>query len=168
MVFFAGIEYQYQESEFIISFPVIMFLWVNLHGGFISGLLLIGIYWGGNFIGAMISDGDEKKLYNKKAKYYFFILFLCLISSLINPHFYRILLFPFSLISEKTFMDNVSESYSPNFHDPIYIVFELMLLLSIIIFVISRRRLGMVEIVLALLFLFICPFILAAIYPYSL
>jgi len=37
-------EYQYRQKNRLYLLPPIMLLWVNLHGGFLTGFILIGIY----------------------------------------------------------------------------------------------------------------------------
>ncbi len=146
-------QFQYRNRKWLFILPLIMLLWVNLHGGFITGILLTGVYFIGNFIQTSFSDGEKRKICKGKARILFLILSLCVISALLNPNGYKILLFPFSIISEKIFMDNVSEFLSPNFHDLSYIIFEIFLLMSIFIFMVSIKRCTLIEIMLVILFI---------------
>jgi hypothetical protein len=58
----------------IFIFPLIMLLWTNLHGGFVAGLGLIGIYIAGEFL-------------NKKNPLIYIAIFLLSLSmTLINPY----------------------------------------------------------------------------------
>ena len=41
--------YQYKNRNYLYLLPIIMILWANLHGGFMGGFMLIGIYLFGNF-----------------------------------------------------------------------------------------------------------------------
>jgi hypothetical protein len=41
-------------------FPLVMLLWVNLHGGFMIAFVLIGIYLIGNLVKFLTSRGEEK------------------------------------------------------------------------------------------------------------
>jgi hypothetical protein len=126
-----------------------MLLWVNLHGGFIAGLLLIGVYITGNASMAIFQKGNrQQNIGNLKTLAVFFIL--CLLASLINPKGYKILLFPFNLISNTFIMDHVSEFLSPNFHEKL--TYEYMLLLMILVFGVSLLRLNAIEAILVLLF----------------
>lgn len=145
-------EHQYRDRNILLFMPFIMLLWVNLHGGFVIGFLFLGIYFLGNLIGAITSDGENRNVCKKKAKYYFVITALCLVTILINPYSFQILPFPFAIISNKFFMDNVAEFLSPNFHSPEVLNFEILLLFTIIIFVFSVRRLNLIEIFLFIIF----------------
>ena len=42
-------DYQLSHRNTLIYFPPLMLLWVNLHGRFVIGLLLLVIYASGNF-----------------------------------------------------------------------------------------------------------------------
>lgn len=134
----------------LYSFPLIMLLWVNLHGGFIIAFVLMGIYLLGNFLKFVTSVGEKKREYREKTGFLAMITSFCLLTSLINPIGYHILLFPFKLASNKFIMDNVSEFISPNFHDPM--IFTYLLLLMIAIFALSGKALNIVELMLIILF----------------
>ena len=141
--------YQYKQKNYLYLLPPLMLLWVNLHGGFIAGLLLIGVYITGNASMAIFQKGNrQQNIGNLKTLAVFFIL--CLLASLINPKGYKILLFPFNLISNTFIMDHVSEFLSPNFHEKL--TYEYMLLLMILVFGVSLLRLNAIEAILVLLF----------------
>jgi len=42
--------YQYREKNYLLLFPPLMLLWVNLHGAFFLGFFLGGVYFLGNFV----------------------------------------------------------------------------------------------------------------------
>jgi hypothetical protein len=130
--------------------PLVVLLWVNLHGGFIIAFVLIVIYLSGNFFKFVTSAGEEKKEFRRKTWSLAMITSFCLLASLVNPIGYHILLFPFTLASNKFIMDNVSEFISPNFHDPM--VFTYLLLLMIAVFALSGKGLNVVELMLIILF----------------
>jgi hypothetical protein len=142
--------YQYEDRNHLYFLPPIMLLWVNLHGAFILGPLLIGVYLFGNIVFSLTSGGAEKQQYKQKARNLALTMFACLILSLINPYSYHILLFPFEISSNKIILDNIQEFLSPNFHEPL--PFKYLLFLLIAILAISRASLNIIEIVLVLLF----------------
>jgi hypothetical protein len=145
-------EYYYHNKNYLYLLPLMMLIWVNLHGGFLAGFILLGIYLVGNVVKSISSQGKERDLYKAKAKLLGLITVACLLVSLINPNGYHILLFPFNLISNTFIMDNISEFLSPNFHTFVAKAFEFILLLMFAIFSISRVRLNMIELAMVLLF----------------
>ncbi len=145
-------EYQYNHKNYLYFFPPMMLLWVNLHGGFLTGFILLGIYLFGNLVQLITSEGEERDSYKKKIRMLGLIIIACLFVSLINPYGYRILLFPFNLVSNKYIMDHVAEFLSPNFHATFVKPFEFLLLFILAIFVFSKNRLNIIELAMILLF----------------
>ncbi|OGW42788.1 MAG: hypothetical protein A2Y66_02550 [Nitrospirae bacterium RBG_13_41_22] len=142
--------YHYKNKNYLYLFPPIMLLWVNLHGGFVIGFILIGIYLFGNLIKFFFSNAEEKEEYKRKTKLLGMTAIACLLVSLINPYSYQILLFPLKLISNKFIMDHVNEFLPPNFHESM--PFKYMLLFMIAVFAISRKRINIIELALIVLF----------------
>ena len=135
----------------LVLLPLIMLLWVNLHGGYLAGFILTGVYFLGNLIGFLRSSGEDKERAFRKTRSLGYVLIACLLVSLVNPYGYHILLFPFRLIMESHIMDNVNEFLSPNFHKPMPFKYLLLLLLGVL--AISRRPIDFIEVALLLLFL---------------
>jgi hypothetical protein len=145
-------SFEYRHHNYLYLLPPTMLLWVNLHGGFLAGFILIGIYLFGNFVRFFFSKAEERILYKRKTKLLTLTTAFCLLASLINPYTYDILLFPFKLISKKFIMDHVIEFLSPNFHELGVMPFKYLLLLMILIIGISRRRLNIIELALIIVF----------------
>ena len=145
-------QYQYEKKNYLYFLPPIMLLWVNLHGGFLAGFILLGIYLFSNVVNFITSKGVDRDTYKKRAIYFGLITVVCLFVSLINPFGYRLLLVPFNLVSNKFIMDIVSEFQSPNFHLPNAYPFKYFLLLMIVIFAISKVKIKLIEILLVLMF----------------
>jgi len=146
-------QYQYHNKNYLYIFPPIMLLWVNLHGGFLAGFILLGIYLFGNGVKFITSQNAERDIYKKKAGFLGLITVACLFVSLVNPYTYHILLFPFNLVSNKFIMDHVSEFMSPNFHDLYAKPFEFLLILTLIVLSISKKVLNIIELIMLILFI---------------
>ena len=145
-------KYQYQHKDCLYFLAPIMLLWVNLHGGFMAGFILIGIYLFGNVVMFITSEDSKRVLHRQKAGKLGLLTAVCLLVCLINPYTYHILLFPFKLASNQFLMDNVSEFLSPNFHNLSVKFFEFFMLLALSLFALSRIRLNIIELTLILLF----------------
>ncbi len=143
-------SFWYEQRNYLYLLPPIMLLWVNLHGSFVLGFVLITIYLIGSVID--ILRVTDKDLSIRKAKLLALTAIACLLVSLINPYTYRILLYPFELASNKFVMDHINEFMSPNFHESIGLVFEFLLLLTIGILAFSTKRLNSIELMLMLFF----------------
>ncbi len=142
-------EYQYKNKNYLYLLPPMMLLWVNLHGGFLAGFILTGIYLFGNLVKFITSRGKEKDFYKKKARLLGLTIVTCLLVSLINPYGFHILLFPFKLVSNKFIMDHVVEFASPNFHE--VMPFKYILFLMLAVFAVSKVRTNFIELLLILM-----------------
>jgi hypothetical protein len=142
--------YQNDRDGRLYLLPLIMLLWVNLHGGYLTGFILTGVYFLGNLIRYVRSKEEEKERAFRKARYLGYAIVACLLLSLVNPYGYRILFFPFRLVMNSHIIDNVNEFLSPNFHNPM--PFKYLLLAFVGILAISRKPLDFIEVVLVLLF----------------
>ena len=144
-------RFQYQDKHYCLFwFPPIMLLWVNLHGGFIIGFVLLGIYFLGNADFWFKEQGEIRKIYENKCKILFLIGIVCLIVSLINPYGYHIIFFPFNLVGDKFLMSIVSEFMPTNFQE--FQPYKYYFLLTLAVLMISRKRVNFIELTLILLF----------------
>jgi hypothetical protein len=143
----------YQSGKFrrLFVLPLTMLLWVNLHGGFVTGLVLLGIYFLGNLVEAFFSREEEREAARGKARELGVAIFFCLLACLANPRGYHILLFPFDVVSNKYLMDHVQEFIAPNFHEPLVVKYLLFMLIGLL--ALSRKRLSAIELLLVIVFL---------------
>ncbi len=144
--------YQYDERNYLYCMPPLMFLWVNLHGGFILGFVLLGIYLGYDFLNLYASNDEEKERYKQKTKFLGITAGFCIFAALLNPYGYHMLFFPFKFISMKFMIDTITEFRSPNLHNLDEIPFEILLLLIVALFAVSRKGPNILELLLLILF----------------
>ena len=142
-------NYQFNHRNTLKYLPALMLLWVNLHGGFVLGLILLVIYTLGNCFGAITAPPSIAEERWRKAKRLALFAILCAGVACINPRGYEILLFPFKLASDHLLMDRVVEFLSPNFHEPL--PFKYMLLIFMAAVALSRIRLDPIEVALVVL-----------------
>jgi len=142
------------------SLPLAMILWVNVHGGFAIGFLILGVYLCGETIQivheALQADRDWRTAWDHHKREIFHLLlvsFLCTLAVSINPHGPQMLLYPFKTVSIQVLQDYIQEWQSPNFHQAQVLPFLLMLLLLIGTLYGSRRHGDPTEIFLVLVFL---------------
>jgi hypothetical protein len=143
-------DFQYRHKNRLFWLPLLMVLWVNLHGGYIVGIFLLGVYVAGNLVSSITDRGLNAERYLRNAKSLLLIMTACILVSMINPQGYHILLFPFKVTSDKFLMDHVQEFLSPNFHEPL--PFKYLLLLLIAIIARSRPTVNWIELILVLTF----------------
>ncbi len=95
------------ENKYIWIFPATMLFWVNMHGGFLTGIGLIIIY----ALGELLNRKNSLK--------YFWILALIIPVTLINPYGFKL----WNYIIEASFMPRpfIPEWYPINLSGPVHI-----------------------------------------------
>lgn len=144
--------YSYKNRNYLYLLPIIMVVWANLHGGFMGGFMLLGIYLFGDFTGYIFHKNEDNDAYLNRLKVLALTTVACIAAAVINPYGYHILLFPFKLTSSKEIMDSISEFMSPNFHENYVKSFEIFLLLLLATLGVSKSKLNIIETLLIFLF----------------
>ncbi|ACV68466.1 hypothetical protein [Desulfohalobium retbaense] len=141
-------RYEYHNKNYLFFFPFVMLLWVNLHGGYIIGFLLLGTYLTGNIVYYFLDKNADKFRTGRKLKTYSIVIFACLAVSLVNPFGYHILLFPFDLVGNSFLTSHVNEFRPANFQD--FFVFKYFFILALAVFMTNKWRLNVIELFLVL------------------
>jgi hypothetical protein len=143
-------KYRLTGKRSIYLLPLVTVLWVNLHGGFMAGLLLIAVYWLGSLAEFFFSK-DEKARADQKNNVitYGKVGLLSIAASLVNPHGYKALLFPFRIMGQELNIGRIDEWLSPNFHE--VLPYEYLLLALIVVLGFALFRPGFIEAGLVLL-----------------
>lgn len=120
-----------QKIAFLVPLPLLSMLWVNLHGGFIIGIGIVGVYWLG-FMAKILFRGKGKAKGDPRAWKPVLtlaaVVVLCLLASLINPNHYKILVYPFQTLFDPAMQQYLVEWYSPDFHNIIWVPFAVLVL----------------------------------------
>jgi hypothetical protein len=127
------------RSRAIYWLPLVMIAWANLHGGFLFGLVPVGV---AAFVEAVHwvrrVDGDEHK---RRTRNLLLVFVACVVAAFVNPngiHLYSYVIQPqFSAVQQNF----IAEWQSPNFHVLEQRGFEAMLLLVPVAFVLRRPSL---------------------------
>ena len=90
-------------------------LWANLHGGFVFGWILIGVYLAGT-VGEWLI-GRERQAMAGRARYLVVALIVAVTATLLNPHGPVLLQHVLGFFGKRFIHDNTAEFMSPDFHD---------------------------------------------------
>jgi len=127
------------ESRNLFWLPILMVLWVNVHGGFPTGFLLLAIYLlagvGHYFTGRGPRDETRQRL--KRLGVY---SVLSLAASFMNPYSYHLHVHIWRYLSDRFLMDHISEFLSPDFHGAAQQCFAVLLIISIAVLAGASRR----------------------------
>jgi hypothetical protein len=111
--------------------PALMVLWVNLHGGFLLGLILLGIYLLGGAIEYAVSS-DNRYRTAQWLRRLGLVTLLSILTSLMNPFGYRLYIHVYQYLSNSFLMNHISEFLSPNFHGGAGLGFIALLFITIL------------------------------------
>jgi hypothetical protein len=105
----------FQATRYLFVLPLIMAVWVNAHGGYIIGIVLIGLFvvceWTSHWIGNECDENKKQRLVRLT-----FVAIATALASLINPEFLGHWLYPLQVIGMET-TRQIAEWQSPNFQD---------------------------------------------------
>lgn len=119
------------KTKLLWWLPVLTVLWTNLHGGFIVGIVILGVYGVGSLVKAALALEREERVAAVKASLkYFAVATGCLAASLINPYFYQLHVHIVSYLTDSYAINHVEEFQTANFHSPMAIFLEVMLALG--------------------------------------
>lgn len=118
------------RRERLSILPVLTVLWVNLHGGFLAGFLVLGAYW----LGAVV-DRDWTRLRRLTG-----IGVLCAVASLLNPSGYKLHLHNIAFLRSHYLTGWLAEYSSSNFHSAGSLGFLAWLALIFLTLTVCRPR----------------------------
>jgi hypothetical protein len=140
--------------------PPLMLLWVNLHGGFLLGFALLGIY----FLSAVwtwihLKEGRfeaalQKIRTGKRARNLAWIGLLSWLATFVNPYGWNLHLHIYRYLSNRFLMDHIDEFQSPNFHGVAQKCFAILILLTFVALAAGKRSGEKLRLSHALLLLF--------------
>jgi hypothetical protein len=119
--------------------PVLMLLWVNLHGGFLVGFALLGVYLVGGGV-QYFTCPEERGQIGSWLKQLGLVSALALLASFVNPYGYKLHLHIYRYLSDRFLMDHVSEFLSPDFHGVAQQCFAALLLVTLVAIASTRRK----------------------------
>jgi len=121
-------------------FPVSMLFWVNLHGAWIFGLVLLAIYLVSSVVESWRSDDAFSALTAAhRARKMAWSWAACAIATFVNPFGWRLHGHIYSYLADRYLMSRIDEFRSPNFHFWAPRCFGIILVLTVFALA-SRRR----------------------------
>ena len=115
------------KTKLLLWLPALMLLWVNLHPGFIVGVVILAVWLADSVIRVPLEDEKQSQL-RTQTVWFAIVALGCLLATLSNPYLTRlprhILAY---LFSPTAVTAHVEEWLSPDFHNPRLHWFELLL-----------------------------------------
>jgi hypothetical protein len=127
-----------RRSQLLWLLPMTIILWVNMHGGFLVGFVLLAAYWvgaGWDYV-KPVSDRFESVLAKieaaRRLKELTLAGALSALATLINPYGSNLHVHIYEYLSNRFLIDHIDEFQSPNFHLIAQKCFALLLLLTLV------------------------------------
>jgi hypothetical protein len=135
-------------------FPASMLLWVNLHGGWLFGMALLGIYTLAAFIESWRMRKNDafaaiRAAHRARAMAAAFVA--SALATLVNPYGWRLHAHIYRYLGDRYLMNRIDEFRSPDFHGWAERCFAVILVLALIAFAKSRKNLRLSHLLVVLL-----------------
>jgi len=127
--------------------PLLMLLWVNVHGGFLVGFVLLAIYWLSAVWYALRQNEDKFDQFltslgwKIQAKSLAGVGLAAGIASLVNPYGWQLHRHIYNYLSNRFLMEHIDEFQSPNFHGVAQRCFALLILAAMVALAAQARAL---------------------------
>jgi hypothetical protein len=118
--------------------PPMMLVWVNLHGGFLTGFVLLAIYWLSAAWHCLATGQDrfadllQRLRARRRVRILTLVGFLSALATLANPYGYKLHIHIYCYLSNRFLMNHIDEFQSPNFHYVAQKCFAVLLLLALL------------------------------------
>lgn len=134
-------RYKWEQVDRLSWLIPIFILWSNLHGGYVLGLLWIGMVIAGELLNHLLGyTGEEILSFQKIFRLAFFGL-IAGFAVLLNPNGIQTWLIPFQTVGVNALQNLISEWASPDFHQFVQLPFLAVIILTIFCIGTSGRRL---------------------------
>jgi hypothetical protein len=121
----------------LVWLPPLMVLWVNLHGAFVIGFLLLAIYLVGGALEYYTRQEGEAG--SKRIQWLSAIALVTFAASFVNPYGYHLHVHIYRYLSDRFLMNQISEFLSPDFHGGAQQCFTVLLILAVLVFASTRQ-----------------------------
>lgn len=122
--------------------PVIMLFWANVHGGFVLGFVLCGIYLvAGCFRLWRTKDAAERQPIRAWISGLSLVSALSFLVGLINPFGYKLYTHVYQYLSDRFLMNHIDEFRSPDFHGLAQQCFAVLLLIAMAALAVNGKKL---------------------------
>src|SRR5688572_19562339 len=138
MVLMCLLEGDPRRRRAVLACAVLFGVWANLHGGFVYGWVLIGLYLAGSL--SELVWGDDRAAWRVRVRYYGAILATAVTVTLINPHGLELHRHVIGFFGKPFLRDNTAEFTSPDFHEGDGKIFLAVLLLGLVSLGLHRPR----------------------------
>ncbi|MGA1825291.1 MAG: tetratricopeptide repeat protein [bacterium] len=115
--------YKYQKKDFLWSIPILHLLWVNIHGGWFVGSVLLFVFAAGEtfrlLLNRYISFWQKDIISWPRQKKLYLVILVAYMVIILNPTGIKTYTYPLDLTKKSTFMSQIYE-WQPPFESPTF------------------------------------------------
>jgi hypothetical protein len=119
--------------------PPLMLLWVNLHAGYVLGLVLITLAICGATLDGLFENGPRAEIWRRVAPLAL-ILIACVLVVPLNPNGVRMFSYPFETLASSAMHEHIEEWFSPNFHQTRFLPLAALMFATFVMLALSPKR----------------------------
>ena len=148
---FVLVRYRSHRTDLLWSLPLLMVLWVNLHGAFVLGIGLVAAYLGCETCRWMINPSGCDVLRPAELRKLTFVLLLCGLATFVNPEFYKVYDYVRTVVMDGGSQQFVTEWQPPRINQAVGIaLFYAPFFAGLLIFAYARIKPDLTEMTLFL------------------
>jgi len=134
----------------VIFYSLLQLLWVNTHGAFVSGLVVLGVFIAGDILQSLVRE--HRNVITRQVIEYLVLMLLGLLISLINPDGINIWITIFGFLSNRYLVSHTAEYQPPILYQTGVIPFTILLVLSLVCIIFTWNKLSFHKLLLLVLF----------------
>lgn len=126
-------------QRYLWLLPPLMLLWVNLHGGYVLGLVLIAIALAGLILDGLLEHKSRSEIL-KRFGPLALVLVACVLVVPVNPNGIRMFSYPFETLFSSVMQEHIEEWFSPNFHQTRFLPLAVLMFATFAALALSPKR----------------------------
>ena len=126
------------KPRMLLVLPVLMAVWINVHGSFVLGLVLIPIYCAGETLRSLLRQPGAMRL--SGLRWLYFIFLLTGLATFVNPIGLGMFSYVRMMLSDQASLNLVNEWQSPTPRDPAGFFFFASVAILIAVLGLGRHR----------------------------
>lgn len=145
-------QWEKTRSRLIWMIPPLFCLWINLHGSWVYGLGVLGLFVAGGLLQGNWGSICAERFQGSELRTLFSVVGASVAALFVNPFGYRLVAFPFELLvfRKNSSLNYIAEWRSANFHDPRDRLFLILIVAFFVSALISNRKWMLRDVLLAL------------------
>jgi hypothetical protein len=144
--YWALVRYRQRRRDVLWTLPLLMLLWVNLHGAFVMGFGLLAAFTACEVLRRALRRESPDRLTDSELRKLTVVLAICVLATFVNPAGYKVYEYLRTVTADQAVQQLVSEWQPPRISSPAgIIVFYLPLFLTVAAFVCARSKPDLTE-----------------------